>query len=438
MRGVRYRSRRTAFLNPYAGILAALNVVAFSVRVNAHMFESQCRSQAMELSSSSKWHLPGYKEQETASLGLARAVLIRGGKQDAAVSQNREDSRIHQVAQLGSRVEMEDADILLFDDGLKIFLSHDDLATSLAPLLASRRQGDFTQDAQNLNSLDQKEEVPCRNLVFGASRYGDGSETDPDGIPTRFLRMHKGNRQNARDAFIATLQWRKENKIDSILSRPHPKFDICKEIFPHYFPGRDAANNPIIVQKPGGLDMNRALMHNVTMDDLLFHYVYVLEYCWNILEPGPPDGVMTSVIDMKGVGFKQICFGDMREFIQRSVSVISENYPQRAYRTFVINAPQWFGGLYKILKPLLRESTREKIEILNAGRSQDDTLEQYLGKASLPGELRFVREPDCGNVPFDQEPKAGPDSKIEVELRKLVLSVLEDHGVEMEPPMSSH
>ena len=104
----------------------------------------------------------------------------------------------------------------------------------------------------------------------------------------------------------------------------------------------------------------------------------------------------------------------------------------------MINAPQWFGGLYKILKPLLRESTREKIEILNAGRSQDDTLEQYLGKASLPGELRFVREPDCGNVPFDQEPKAGPDSKIEVELRKLVLSVLEDHGVEMEPPMSSH
>ena len=66
--------------------------------------------------------------------------------------------------------------------------------------------------------------------------------------------------------------------------------------------------------------------------------------------------------------------------------MMSENYPGRSYKTLVINAPRWFHALYKIFKPLLRESTREKIVILKAGEQQDTALKFYLGDC-MPNDL---------------------------------------------------
>ena len=271
--------------------------------------------------------------------------------------------------------------------------------------------------------------VNITNLVFGPTQPGDGSETDPDGIPDRFLRMQKGNRQQARDAYVATVQWRLENDVDTILSRAHPKYDICKKIFPHYFAGRDPAGHPIVVQRPGQIDFQLAHEQNISMDDLLFHYVYVLEYCWNILEPGP-DGIMTSVVDMTGVSLRKCFAGEMREFIQKSIGVISENYPQRSHRTLVVNAPGWFGKLFKAIKPLLRESTRQKIAIFNAGAEQDKALAEYLGD-SLPAEL--VGGQDVITKGADEDGfEAGPKSVYEHDVRQLALAVLNANGEQME------
>jgi hypothetical protein len=271
--------------------------------------------------------------------------------------------------------------------------------------------------------------INITELVFGLTQPGDGSDTDPDGIPDRFLRMQKGNRQQARDAYVATVQWRLENDVDSILSRVHPKYDICKKIFPHYFAGRDPEGHPIVVQRPGQIDFQLAHEQKISMDDLLFHYVYVLEYCWNVLEPGP-GGIMTSVVDMTGVSLRKCFAGEMREFIQKSIVVISENYPQRSHRTLVINAPGWFGKLFKVIKPLLRESTRKKIAIFNSGAEQDKAMAEYLGD-SLPAELLAGKDVTLKGADEDGF-EAGPKSIYEHDVRQLALAVLSANGVQME------
>ena len=286
-------------------------------------------------------------------------------------------------------------------------------------------------DADALTAADEssnKTTINVTELVFGVSKPGDGSENDPDGIPERFLRMHKGNRQHAKDAFIATVQWRLENEVDTILSRAHPIYDLCKKIFPHYFAGHDPNGNPIVVQRPGCIDFDLARKLQVSMDDLLLHYVYILEYCWNILEPGP-DAVMTSVIDMKNVGLRQCLHAEMRDFIQKSVGVISENYPQRSHRTLVINAPGWFGRLFKILKPLLRESTRAKIAIYNKGPEQDKALAEILGEAALPAEL--LVDPSVLKRQEESEFEPGPKSQLEHDLRQFVLAIMDVRNEEM-------
>jgi hypothetical protein len=51
--------------------------------------------------------------------------------------------------------------------------------------------------------------------------------------------------QKARERWLMTQQWRKEYGADSILERPHPKFDIIKAAAPTFWTGRDKSGVPV-------------------------------------------------------------------------------------------------------------------------------------------------------------------------------------------------
>lgn len=343
---------------------------------------------------------------------LFRAVTTRGGS-DSDVDQNAAEDeewlKVKSVADVRSVISPETA-------------SNATNATEPSPI--EEKEADTA--VLDVSVMEEKD------LTFGASKSGDGSESDPDGLPARFLKMQKGHREKAKKVFSHTLEWRAEHNVDTILWEPRPYYDICKSIYPHYFPGRDVLNNPVLVQRPGQLDLDKAHKYNITMDELLLDFVFALEYCWNIMQPGPPDGVMTAVIDLRGFSLKHVRNGEMRDFILRSIHVISENYPQRSFRTLVINTPRWFGGIFKIVKPLLRESTKKKIEILMPGRNQDMVLRKYLGDASLPRELLTSgdsKETDGSAENTGAEP--GMNSAVEQKIRAFVLGRLEQSGMEM-------
>jgi len=247
--------------------------------------------------------------------------------------------------------------------------------------------------------------------------------------------MKKEDRAEAKESFEATLAWRKEFNVDTILSRPHSQFDVCKVLVPHYFAGEDPHGNIVFVQRPALLDFELMRKNNATIDDLLMHYIYVIEYCWNILEPGPPEGVMTNILDMRGISFRAMKNQEYIDFGKRFVNMMSENYPGRSYKTLVINAPRWFHALYKIFKPLLRESTRQKIVILKAGEQQDTALKFYLGDC-MPNDLisdDSWEKPEPGTKWFlpgeDRDAcEPGPNSIMEYDMRQFTIKQLEAHN----------
>lgn len=303
---------------------------------------------------------------------------------------------------------------------------------------------DAQGEASNDVSAEEEAESPPRNLTFGATNANDGSAEDPDGIPTRFLQMKKGDRDEAKEAFAIHLEWRRELDVDTMLARPHPKYDVCKALVPHYFAGRDPHGNIVFVQRPALLDFELMAKNNATIDDLLLHYVYVCEYCWNVLEPGPPEGIMTNVLDMRGMSFRNMKNQEYIGFGQRFVNMMSLNYPGRSYKTLVVNAPKWFHVLYKIFKPLLRESTRQKIVILKAGKEQDAALKLYMGD-SLPSDLVSsggggakkggIHEPGTRYfLPAEEREQCepGPNSLGEFEMRQFVIEQLELHNETMQ------
>lgn len=302
----------------------------------------------------------------------------------------------------------------------------DDTSTVDAP----ETSADISTENGNLDSAATEETTEPRNLTFPATNPYDGHDQDPDGIPTRFLQMKKENRDEAKESWEAHLAWREEIGVDTLLSRPHKLFDVCKAQVPHYFSGRDPHGNVIFVQRPAMLDFELMRRNNATMDDLLLHYVYVIEYCWNILDPSPPEKVMTNVLDMKGLSFRNMRNQEYIGFGKRFVQMMSSNYPGRSYKTLIINAPSWFHALYKIFKPLLRESTRQKIVILKAGEKQDTALKFYLGD-SVPKDLLSEDEGEAPSgeryfIPVDDKSRCepGPNSEIEFDMRQFVSTCL--------------
>lgn len=252
--------------------------------------------------------------------------------------------------------------------------------------------------------------------TFSLFQENDGHETDPDGIPERYIAMQGGKRDLAKAALEKTVEWRKENDIDTILARPHPKFDVSKAVFPHYFCGRDDTKHVILLQRPGLMDVELAHRNNLSGEELLMHYIYVMEYLWRIVDP-TPDATMTSIIDLTELNISILRKREQIRIGSLFLSTMDAHFPQRSHRTFLINAPRWFGALYKVASPLLRESTKEKIQILSKGKEQDRILKDLLQ--------------DCP-VPEGEKLENVPAGIMEEELREFCLARLEEAGVEMQ------
>lgn len=181
--------------------------------------------------------------------------------------------------------------------------------------------------------------------------------------------------------------------------------------------------------------LNSLLQHtNTNPPD---HYVYVNEYLWQIVEGDSPLATMTSIIDLQGLKISVMRQSDVTSFIKIFVTTMDKHYPQRAHKTLVINVPRWFNVLYKLVSPLLRESTKSRIEIYGSGKRQDKALYACLGQQAesiLPASFfgknkkkasQYTAENSIGNEnDEDEDDIPTPDehiaSDLERELREFV------------------
>jgi hypothetical protein len=102
------------------------------------------------------------------------------------------------------------------------------------------------------------------------------------------------------------------------------------------------------------------------------------------MEKENPDATMTSVIDLTGLNIAVLRKAELMSVAKMFVSTMDAHFPQRSHKTFLINAPKWFGGIYKLISPLLRESTKEKISIFSKGKKQDEAMQALLSEHPIP------------------------------------------------------
>ena len=83
--------------------------------------------------------------------------------------------------------------------------------------------------------------------------------------------MNNGNIALAEEWWAKTVQWRAETKIEEVLSRPQPHYDIIKCHYEHFITGRDKMGHPVYVDviKSPNVQFRELKSKGVTVDDMI-------------------------------------------------------------------------------------------------------------------------------------------------------------------------
>jgi hypothetical protein len=177
----------------------------------------------------------------------------------------------------------------------------------------------------------------------------------PKELPERFLLAGKGDPVEGQRRYEASLQWRKENGIDTILQEAHPNFELIKSHYPHYYHLRGRNGEPVFFEQPP--KTNLAAMRNggVTLPGLLRHYAMVTELQWQCIERDDFARSIT-VLDLQGIRVMDFV-GECVEYVRKCSQFTGQHYPERAGFVMIINSPGWFQMIWKVVKPMVDEVT---------------------------------------------------------------------------------
>ncbi len=194
---------------------------------------------------------------------------------------------------------------------------------------------------------------------------------DGDSVPFRFIRATKGDIKAAKIRWSKTLEWRESMGMDTILQEPHPNLSCIKQNYPHYFHLRGKKNEACYYESPPKMKLKALKEANITMDDMLRHYVLCCEFMWTVIEPNE-EGKSIYVINLDGMGMRDFA-GDVVDFVKRASAFTSEHYPERSGTIFVVNVPSWFSIIWNAVKGWVDDVTKQKIKIIKSGNPQSIT-----------------------------------------------------------------
>ncbi|OVA19757.1 CRAL-TRIO domain [Macleaya cordata] len=215
----------------------------------------------------------------------------------------------------------------------------------------------------------------------------------PDETLVRFLKAREWNVAKAHKMLMDCLNWRITNEIDNILAKPIVPSDLYRAI-------RDSQLIGLSGYSKEGLPVFAIGVGHSTFDKASVHYyvqshIQVNEYRDRVVLPnatkkyGRHIGTCVKVLDMTGL--KLSALSQIK--LLTVISTIDDlNYPEKTDTYYIVNVPYIFSACWKVVKPLLQERTRRKIQVLQ-GCGRDELL-KIMDLASLP---HFCRKEGSGS-----------------------------------------
>lgn len=115
------------------------------------------------------------------------------------------------------------------------------------------------------------------------------------------------------------------------------------------------------------------------------------------------DDYATSIyiVDLEGIRLTDFV-GDTREFITTATRLSSQHYPERGGKIFIINVPLWFKVIWQVVRPMVAESTLQKIHILRGKDEIQQSLVQQIPLENIPREYGGTSVIPLGHSPEER------------------------------------
>ncbi|XP_039072311.1 phosphatidylinositol/phosphatidylcholine transfer protein SFH1-like [Hibiscus syriacus] len=234
-----------------------------------------------------------------------------------------------------------------------------------------------------MDNVDEKMKSTFQNMHHGY----------PSESLVRFLRARDWNVQKAHKMLIDCLQWRIQNEIDNILSKPIVPTDLYRAVRDSQLVGLSGYSKeglPVVAIGVGLSTYDKASVNYYVQS-----HIQMNEYRDRVVLPkasekyGRHISKCLKVLDMTGLKLSAL---SQIKLLTTITTIDDLNYPEKTETYYIVNAPYIFSTCWKAVKPLLQERTKLKIQVLQ-GCGRDELL-KIMDYSSLP---HFCRKEGSGS-----------------------------------------
>jgi len=189
----------------------------------------------------------------------------------------------------------------------------------------------------------------------------------------RWLRARDLDLNKAEELLRKSMQWREDNKIESILESGMNA--ESSKLFPFNYDGKDKEGRLVVTVPFGEWDIRDSVEKDGP--ERFTHYTKQMLEMVNrkvreIHEKennNQPRGIRYTIIcDYAEFSLRQMANMKSVNTILNIVGVYEAHYPETMQTAFIINAPSAFSILFNLMKPLMTGRTLNKIKIFNSTR----------------------------------------------------------------------
>ncbi|KAG8180420.1 hypothetical protein JTE90_022769 [Oedothorax gibbosus] len=231
---------------------------------------------------------------------------------------------------------------------------------------------------------------------------------DEDNVFERFLRARNQNLDDAELMLKHHMQWRKNNRVDTIREEFQPtevmvKYDVMNMLC------FDKEGSPVIYYPLGKFDtrgLDKCLSHRDYTLYLIQHFEnFIHGMSQKSKELGKPINQWVMIFDYESFLLSNATHKPTLQFLFNVISMYEANYPERLKAAYLINGSFVFQICFSMCKPFIAGHTIQKVKIF--GTDFQSELLKIIHADDLPAFLGGNRTDPDGNPRCVQTVKHG-------------------------------
>ncbi|XP_010477513.1 PREDICTED: patellin-2-like [Camelina sativa] len=249
----------------------------------------------------------------------------------------------------------------------------------------------FAAEEEGTKPVEATEESIVSITLPETAAYVEPEEVSIWGIPLledersdvillKFLRARDFKVKEAFTMLKNTVQWRKENNIDDLVSEDLEGSEFEKLVFTH---GVDKQGHVVIYSSYGEFQNKEIFSDKEKLSKFLKWRIQFQEKCVRSLDFSPEaKSTFVFVSDFRnapGLGKRALW-----QFIRRAVKQFEDNYPEFVARELFINVPWWYIPYYKTFGTIITSPRTRSKMVLSGPSKSAETIFKYVAPEVVP------------------------------------------------------